>query len=300
MPDSTFNNYQDLVTSYCQEPRDIHTIPLHGTPIWFFTYVDKGCVYVEPAHSITPSSKIQTPRRLNPIEFDTMLELYRRRKAGERVSYDAARATQNQVYWYGIFHDMETKEIVCAAVDQSQGITGSELQEEIQTPHFPAEEPCQALENNGILQVCGYRFSFVQQLIPAVENGRIKEYTPQKAYANRSNLPLGSNGAGAFCRFSIHAPAVPGVYLWVADGEIIYIGETVNLAQRFNSGYGYISPRNCYAHGQSTNCKMNKVVMEYYKGGKMIDLYFLQTENYKQVELDLLHKIHTKYNVKDN
>lgn len=295
-----FKNYQDLVSSYSQEPRDVHTIPLRGNPIWFFTYVDKGFVYVKPAHSKTPSSQIRTPRKLNPTEFDTMLELYHQRNKGRRVSDDATRATQNQVYWYGIFHDMGIKDAVCETASTSTDITDSKLQKEFQTSPPSVIGSCHASENSRILKICGYKFHFVQQLIPELENGRIKEYAPQKAYVNRSNLPLGANGTGTFCRFSIHAPAVSGVYLWVVDDKVIYIGETVNLVQRFNSGYGYISPRNCYAHGQSTNCKMNKVVMEYYKSGKMIDLYFLQTEDYKQIELDLLHRIHTKYNVKDN
>lgn len=263
----------------------------------FFTYIDKGYVYVEPARSKMPASKIRTPRKLDPAEFDTMLDLYHRRNKGEKVSYDATRVTQNQVYWYGVFHDMGMKDAVCKEAAQSPGITDTKLQEPFQT-YLPFNATCHALEHH--LKVCGYEFHFVQRLIPEFENGRIKEYTPQKAYVNRSNLPLGPNGTGTFCRFSIHTPAVPGVYLWVVDGKIIYIGETVNLAQRFNAGYGSISPRNCYAHGQSTNCKMNKVVMEYYKRGEIIDLYFLQTEHYKQIELDLLHRIRTKYNVKDN
>ena len=119
-------------------------------------------------------------------------------------------------------------------------------------------------------------------------------------YNNRSNLPLLPNGSGAFCRFTLHAPAVSGVYLWIVEGKIIYIGETVNLHQRFNTGYGNISPRNCYLGGQSTNCKMNKVVMEHYRRGTPVDLYFYETDLYKQVELDLLRRISTNYHVKDN
>lgn len=296
----TFRNYQDLVTSYSQKPRNVHTVPLRGTPMWFFTYVDKGYVYVAPAHAKTPSSKMRAPRRLNPAEFDTMLDLYHRRNKGQKVSSDAAKATQNQVYWYGIFRDMEMKETVCEALAPASGITDSESKGVFPISHASIKGICQTIKNKSILKVCGYEFYFVQQLIPELENGQVKEYAPQMAYVNRSNLPLGPNGSGTFCRFSIHAPAVSGVYLWVVDGKIIYIGETVNLLQRFNAGYGYISPRNCYAHGQSTNCKMNKVVMEYFKKGKIIDLYFLQTEDYKQTELTLLHSIHTKYNVKDN
>ena len=107
-------------------------------------------------------------------------------------------------------------------------------------------------------------------------------------------------GGGPFCRFSIQAPQAPGVYLWVAEGQLLYIGETVNLRQRFNTGYGAISPRNCYAGGQSTNCKMNQVVLDYYNRGTPIQLYFFPTQRYKQVELELLGKLNTPYNVKDN
>lgn len=150
------------------------------------------------------------------------------------------------------------------------------------------------------ISVCGYEFHFIQQLIPECENEQVKEYHPQKEYSNREGLPLLANGSGAFCRFCINAPAVSGVYLWLVDNQIIYIGETVNLKRRFNVGYGKNSPRNCYMGGQSTNCKMNKVVMEYYKCGKPISLYFHQTEDHKYVELDLLKKIETRYNAKDN
>ena len=40
--------------------------------------------------------------------------------------------------------------------------------------------------------------------------------------------------------------------------------------------------------------------MEYFKMGTVIDLYFLQTEQYKRIELELLHQISIKYNIKDN
>ena len=45
---------------------------------------------------------------------------------------------------------------------------------------------------------------------------------------------------------------------------------------------------------------MNKVVLEYFEAGKQIKLYFLKTDDYKRVELELLSKISTRYNVKEN
>jgi len=149
--------------------------------------------------------------------------------------------------------------------------------------------------------VCGYEFRFLQQLNPECDNdGQIVRHYPQDGYDNKNGIPLSGHGGGAFCHFSINAGDWPGVYLWVVDGVIIYIGETVGLQQRFNMGYGNISPRNCYVGGQSTNCKMNKVVLSLYEKGKTVSLYFCQTADYKRVELDLLGKINTPYNKKGN
>lgn len=159
--------------------------------------------------------------------------------------------------------------------------------------------PPQAPQSD-LMTVCGYPFRFLQELVPERENGQIREYYPQSGYKNKDGLPLLYHGRGAFCRFTVDAPPVSGVYLWVNQGKILYIGETADLRQRFNVGYGSISPRNCYLGGQSTNCKMNKVVLEYAKRDDPIRLYFYPTPNYKQVELELLHSISTKYNVKDN
>jgi hypothetical protein len=161
------------------------------------------------------------------------------------------------------------------------------------TPPFPNEGKS--------MMVCGYEFRYLQDLLPQCsEAGKVIKFYPQKDYNNKNNLPLSFHGEGAFCRFSIKTEDYPGVYLWVVDKQIIYIGETAGLRQRFNVGYGNISPRNCYVGGQSTNCKMNKVVLNMYEQGKIVSLYFHYTTDYKRVELDLLGKINTMYNKKDN
>lgn len=170
----------------------------------------------------------------------------------------------------------------------------------IRTNLSKAKATIMQLSENKKINICGYTFHFIQQLIPNCQNGEVIKYYPQKNYNNIDNLPLLYYGKGAFCHFSVNAPAVAGVYIWIVDDEIIYIGETQNLETRFNMGYGNISPRNCFVGGQSTNCKMNKVVMEYYEKHTPIDLYFYETTNNKQVELELLRCYNTKYNVKDN
>lgn len=146
---------------------------------------------------------------------------------------------------------------------------------------------------------CGYELHFIQELLPECNaEGNVVKYYPQNDYENTKALPLSYHGNGAFCRFSINAGDWPGVYLWAVDEQIIYIGETAGLQQRFNRGYGNISPRNCYISGQSTNCKMNKVVFGNYERGETVSLYFYITTEYKLVELELLRKIYTPYNAK--
>ena len=40
-------SYQDLVNSFYNNPRDVHTVPLSGEPIWFYVAVRNGVLYVE-------------------------------------------------------------------------------------------------------------------------------------------------------------------------------------------------------------------------------------------------------------
>ncbi|MCW5876916.1 MAG: hypothetical protein KIS85_08545 [Anaerolineales bacterium] len=72
---------------------------------------------------------------------------------------------------------------------------------------------------------------------------------------------LNSYGDMEYCNFSIETKQVmdkKGLYLYVVNEEIIYIGSCVSsFRQRINSGYGRISPKNCYRDGQATNCKIN-------------------------------------------
>lgn len=170
---------------------------------------------------------------------------------------------------------------------------------EIQPASIVKNETLQVDPKSKTIVVYGYEFNFIQELLPECDaEGNVVKYYPQNNYDNKKSLPLSYHGKGAFCRFSINAGDWPGVYLWVVDGQIIYIGETAGLKRRFNMGYGNISPRNCYIGGQNTNCKMNKVVLDYHELGKLISLYFYTTSDYKWVELELLEKVHTPYNTK--
>jgi len=102
------NTYRDLVYSFGANPRDVHTVPLDGRePIWFYTYAEDGVLYVEAGRDHFPKSTISGRHKINPSEFELMLDIYRRRKQGKAVSQEASMATMCQVYWYGIFSDLK-------------------------------------------------------------------------------------------------------------------------------------------------------------------------------------------------
>jgi len=58
--------------------------------------------------------------------------------------------------------------------------------------------------------------------------------------------------------------SLKGVYFYYLNNELKYIGRCRdNMQKRVNSGYGKISPKNCYKDGQSTNCKVNAFATQY-------------------------------------
>ena len=97
--------YERLLHEFSEHPRDIHTVPLTRKEYkWFYVFAHNQSIYVEPAHDHVPQSAVQR-RRLNDTECNKMLELYHRRAAGETVSKEAQK-TFSQVYWYGIFSEL--------------------------------------------------------------------------------------------------------------------------------------------------------------------------------------------------
>ena len=88
------------------------------------------------------------------------------------------------------------------------------------------------------------------------------------------------------------------------DRNILYIGETHNLRQRFNNSrfgsYGFITPAACYKGGQSTNLRINQLVLKHFETKKPLRLYFMETADHKQVERVLLQSFVTPFNVRRN
>ena len=122
--------------------------------------------------------------------------------------------------------------------------------------------------------------------------GGILTHRPQDRFAGSGRMRLHKYGDGEFCRFRIPSGLTfTGVYAITVDHELVYIGECENLSRRFNTGYGHISPRNCYAGGRQTNCRVNKLVLEAARSGAQIDLHFFRTPEHKGLETRLFAQL---------
>lgn len=154
------------------------------------------------------------------------------------------------------------------------------------------------VENGETLSLGGIQFAFICDLTPAAEiDGAIRACSPQSRYRNADNRKLNKYGAGPFCKFKIpsrHTTA--GVYVIAMDGTPVYVGECRNLADRYNMGYGNISPRNCYQGGQETNCRINNLIYGSVLAGAKVRLWFYPTSDYKSVEQQLRAKLRLPWN----
>lgn len=151
------------------------------------------------------------------------------------------------------------------------------------------------------INIGGYEFQFVCDILPETDSrGVVCEIFPQEFYEKKDSLDLHKYGKGPFCRFKIPNSwsERQGVYAILIDDSIVYIGECEDLLDRYNSGYGNISPRNCYVGGQSTNCKINANILYEIKNGKAIRLFFYETYDRYAVEDNLIDKLHPAWNSK--
>ncbi len=101
-----------------------------------------------------------------------------------------------------------------------------------------------------------------------------------------------------YCFFHVSFPQKEGIYLWVLNNEIEYIGNSVNIYKQFNTGFGNISKRNCENDGQSTNCRINNAVYSEFLNNNQFLIYFCEIENSKNWKKILLNHYSTKYNIK--
>lgn len=97
-------------------------------------------------------------------------------------------------------------------------------------------------------------------------------------------LFLNNHGDLTYRDFSIEAPgliAKKGLYVFLLDGQVRYIGKTTSsFQQRFNRNYGRVQPRNCFLDGQSTNCRLNHLVAE---AGNSVAIYLYPLSNDQEI-----------------
>ena len=92
-------------------------------------------------------------------------------------------------------------------------------------------------------------------------------------YNNHAKHPLHDYGKGAFCEFDAPDGICDkrGIYIFVVDGRVKYLGRCLNtFKKRRSEGYGHISPRNCYKGGQPTNCHINRELNKAFKTGASV------------------------------
>ena len=125
------------------------------------------------------------------------------------------------------------------------------------------------------INVGRYEFSYVCALdFVRNVNGEIQEYMPQERYYKAASTPLNRYGSGPFVKFKIPRSIQRcGVYVLLLDSEVKYIGEAANLSDRYNMGYGNISPKNCFKGGQETNCRLNNLIYLQAIDDRVISLY---------------------------
>ncbi|MCL2558781.1 MAG: GIY-YIG nuclease family protein, partial [Treponema sp.] len=96
---------------------------------------------------------------------------------------------------------------------------------------------------------------------------------------------LNKHGDETYVKFELANSAIAGskgLYVFSKNDEIVYVGKTKDtIGERINSGYGQISPRNCYLDGQSTNCHVNSLIAKNIRG---IKFFFMELDDIKCID----------------
>lgn len=147
------------------------------------------------------------------------------------------------------------------------------------------------------VEFSGYKFKKILDIDPVREkSGEIKEFFPEQKYHNEKNHKLHKYGNGPFCEFKVPNIHDQGVYLLLIDENPVYVGECEDFSQRWNTGYAKIFPRACFEGGQSTNCRINKIIFKALKSDKKTELFFKKLTDRFALEHELISKINPIHN----
>lgn len=145
-----------------------------------------------------------------------------------------------------------------------------------------------------------HSFEFVDSIsVERNEAGLVDIKTPQIRYEKSDEYSVHRYGWGPFCKFSVDTSEYigsEGVYIFTAGYEIKYVGETVDIHNRIQPGYGNISPKNCFEGGQQTNCRINHLILETVRNGGQVSLWVKETQDRKRQETELIEQCDPPWN----
>lgn len=145
----------------------------------------------------------------------------------------------------------------------------------------------------------GPDFRFLQIIeVKRDQHGQPVTYDPGSRYINTAGLRRHQYGNGPFCRFSIdQPPGLHGAYALCQGDDVMYVGIANDLARRYNQGYGTIQPRNCFERGQSTNCRVNQLVLQEAEAGRSLVLWFAGAAQPRPLEEELIRRLQPPWNL---
>lgn len=145
-----------------------------------------------------------------------------------------------------------------------------------------------------------HSFEFVDSIsVERNQVGRVDIKMPQRRYAKSDEYCVHRYGWGPFCRFSVDTSEYvesEGVYIFTSGYQIKYVGETVDVHNRIQPGYGNISPKNCFEGGQQTNCRINHLIFETIRNRGQVSLWVEETQDRKRRETELIEKCDPPWN----
>ena len=154
------------------------------------------------------------------------------------------------------------------------------------------------------IKIGGYDFRFLQELRPETgKNGKFIIERPQDGSKYEGVKGYNRYGNQDFCVLNVQEglPAKPYVYALTDGDRTLYIGEIINLNERFGvNGYKKINARKCISDGQPTNCKINALILKHYQDGKKIYFYACPIDEKKldDTERELIKKENPPWNGK--
>jgi hypothetical protein len=145
-----------------------------------------------------------------------------------------------------------------------------------------------------IEQHFGVTFTPIPDLRPQRDSeGFIQIYTRQNEYTHRKGAELNEYGLGPFCKLDMESnadrngptiiPETKALFI-LADQQqnVQYIGTCGNLRRRIQNQIGNISPSDCFAEGQSTNCRLNTWLLHQFIADRTITLLFCSNAQIKK------------------